>query len=311
MINHGRARLRLLAAVSVLVVILAGCGSSSTYPTVRLTDLEPLPPRTARLDQDSPLRVAIASVLSPRGNIESYGPFLSYLSERLGRRVELIQRQTYAETNELIGRSSVDMAFVCSGAYVEGKQSKGMELLVVPQVNGETVYYSLIIVPADSAVHSLTELRGKVFAFTDPLSNSGYLAVVYHLWQLGEQPETFFARTIYTYSHDNSIKAVADKLVGGAGVDSLVYSFVLEREPYLGAKIRVVYTSPPYGIPPVVVPTSLDPETKAQLREILLTMHEDGRGRQALADIKVDRFVPADESLYDSVRQMLEVVGTP
>ncbi len=304
--NAGR-----LLALGLLVFLVMGCARSLAYPEIHLKDLEPLPSRIPQPIGEPPLRVAIASVISPRGTIESYGPFLTYLSERLGRRVELIQRQTYAETNELIARASVEMAFVCTGAYLEGRRDKGMELLVVPQVKGETVYYSYIIVPQGSPAQSLDDLKGKAFAFTDPLSNTGRLAAVYRLWQMGQRPETFFSRYIYTFSHDNSIQAVADRLVDGASVDSLVYHFVLERDPRLAEKVRVIQRSPPYGIPPVVVPVGLDVHMKDQLRHLLLTMHQDERGRKALAEIQVDRFVLSDESAYDSVQQMLDAVGRP
>jgi phosphonate transport system substrate-binding protein len=88
----------------------------------------------------------------------------------------LIQRGTYAEINELIRTGGADVAFVCGGAHVDGQHEFGMKLLVAPQMRGETMYFSYIIVPRDSNAQSLTNLRGKRFAFSDPLSNSGYLA---------------------------------------------------------------------------------------------------------------------------------------
>ncbi len=306
------ARNVLLCGLGVLLVLLtAGCQSSPGYPEVHLRELEPVHVKPGTAVGEPPLRIAIASVLSPRGTIESYNRLLTYVGEQMGRRVELIQRQTYAETNELIARANVDLAFVCSGAYVEGRRDKSMELLVAPQVNGDTVYYSYIIVPAGSSAQSLQDLRGKAFAFTDPLSNSGRLAAIYQLWQMGERPESFFQRVIYTYSHDNSIKAVADKVVDGASVDSLVYDFLVQRGQGVPDKVRVIQQSAPFGIPPVVIPASLDPALKTQLRDVLLNMHKDQNGLAALAEIGVDRFVVVDESAYDSIRQMAEIVGRP
>ncbi len=62
--------------------------------------------------------------------------------------MELVLRRTYAEINDLVESGYVDVAFVCTSAYVAGHDKFGMELLVAPQVNGETTYYSLLIVPA-------------------------------------------------------------------------------------------------------------------------------------------------------------------
>ena len=41
----------------------------------------------------------------------------------------------------------------------------------------------------------------------------------------------FFSNTIYTYSHDNSIMAVAKGMVDGASVDGLIWEFYHQRKP--------------------------------------------------------------------------------
>jgi len=250
------------------------------------------------------LRVAIAAVISPRATLDAYKPLLDYLSRKLDRPVQLIQRNTYAEINELIRSGGADLAFVCGGAYVEGHRDFGMQLLVAPQVRGQTVYYSYIIVPRDSPAQSLADLRGQTFAFSDPLSNSGYLFPVYRLYQMGEAPATFFRSTLFTYSHDNSIKAVAEHLADGAAVDSLVYDYAVARNPKDSSRTRIIEKSGPYGIPPVVVHPDLDPAFKAQLQAVLLGMKDDAEGRQALQVLLIDRFVVIGESSYDSIRDI-------
>lgn len=146
----------------------------------------------------------------PKGTVESYQSLLDYLSAQLHRPVESVQRRTYAEVNDLVESGDVDVAFVCTSAYIAGYDRFGMELLAAPQVNGETVYYSLLIVPVDSPAQTLADLRGKVFAFTDPMSNTGRMYPTFLVNQLGNTPEEFFTRTFFTYSHDDAIRAVAD-----------------------------------------------------------------------------------------------------
>jgi phosphonate transport system substrate-binding protein len=254
------------------------------------------------------LRVAIAAVISPQATLEAYGPLLDYLSAKLGRPVQLIQRNTYAEINELIRSGGADLAFVCGGAYVEGQREFGMELLVAPEVRGETTYYSYIIVHRDSSAQSLADLRGHSFAFSDPLSNSGHLAPQWMLHEMGETPETFFSSTLFTYSHDNSIRAVADHLVDGAAVDSLVYDYTIARDPTFSSQTRVIDKAGPFGIPPVVVHPDLDPALKAQLRAALLDMADDPASQTALDTLMVDGFVTVDDSAYDSIRDMAAII---
>lgn len=291
----------------LIVLFLAGCATAPAQPLIHLAELYPLPAPPA--NGIVPLRVSVAAVISPKGTAESYQTFLNYLSKRLNRPVELVQRQTYAETNELVEQGLVDIAFVCTSAYVAGHEQFGMELLAAPQVNGEAVYHSLLIVPTDSSAKSMSDLRGKVFAFTDPMSHSGRVYPTYLVEQLDSTPDEFFARTFFTYSHDDAIRAVAEGLADGAAVDSLVYDFALERDPTLTQRVRVIHQSPPFGIPPVVMNPNVRPQLKATLRELLLSMADDPEGRTALRSLGFERFVLIQDNAYDTVRRLSETIG--
>lgn len=270
---------------------------------VDLSVLQPLPTLNREVP---PLRVAVASVVSPKGTLESYNDLLDYLSDRFNRPVELVQRRTYAEVNHLIEEGMVDVAFVCTSAYLEGSQTFGMELLVAPQVGGETVYYSVLLVPFDSQAQSMADLKGRVFAFTDPMSLTGRVYPTLLVRQLGYEPENFFSRFFFTYNHDEAIRAVAAGLADGAAVDSMVYDFAVQRDPSLLKKVRVIHRSPPFGVPPVVVSPMVDENLKRELQIVLLDMALDPQGQKALSEIGVERFVKIEESAYDETRQFLK-----
>jgi phosphonate transport system substrate-binding protein len=291
----------------VSALCLVGCAVGLQAPTVQLSELQPLSENGP--GEVLPLRVAVAAVISPKGTAENYQPLLDYLSARLNRPIELVQRRTYAEINDLVESSYVDVAFVCTSAYVAGHDKFGMELLAAPQVNGETVYYSLLIVPSDSPAQSIADLRGRVFAFTDPMSNTGRNYPIFLVQQLGSMPEGFFARTFFTYSHDDAIRAVADGLADGAAVDSLVYEFAIARDPGLAERVRVIHTSPPFGIPPVVISPNTRPQVRAELQTLLLDLAVEPDGQAALQAIGVERFVAIDDHAYDSARELLNAVG--
>ncbi|MEJ5239688.1 MAG: phosphate/phosphite/phosphonate ABC transporter substrate-binding protein [Anaerolineales bacterium] len=284
--------------------LLVACTSANepSQKVIDLTALQPIP--TPSSNAAAPLRVAVAAVISPQGTVESYASLLTYIESRLGRPIELVTGANYAEVNDLLRAGEVDLAFICTGAYIAGARDFEMQLLVAPEVKGKTVYHSLLIVPFDSSATTLEDLRGKTFAFTDPLSLSGRLYPIYTLKKMGYDAETFFEQTFFTYSHEASIRAVANKLADGAAVDSLVYEFMIEREPDIARKTRVIYVSPPFGIPPVVVGPNIRPQLRAELEEIFLHMHEDATGRVALNAIGVDRFLLLNDDAYETARQI-------
>ena len=295
--------------VLALLCLLAACAppaGAQVAGYVDLNDLQPLP--TSENGQVLPLKVAIAAVTSPRGTVESYTSLLEYLSDQLERPVELVQRRTYLEVNELVAKGEVDLAFVCTSAYVSGHDEFGMELLAAPQVQGETIYYSFLIVPAGSPAQSMADLRGKVFAFTDPISLSGRMYPTFLVQQLDRHPDDFFARTFFTYSHDDAIEAVANRVADGAAVDSLVYDFAIAREPELSGRTKIIHRSPAFGIPPVVVSPQIRPQLKAELQSLLLEMDENPEGQTALKAIGVDQFVLIEDQAYAGVRELLSQI---
>ncbi len=300
-----------ILAVFLTLFVLTSCAPTPTIQpaaSVDLTNLQPLPTPSV---SETPLRVAVAAVISPKGTVESYSALLNYLGGKTSRPIELVQRRTYMEINDLIESGEVDLAFVCTSAYIAGQQDFGMELLAAPQVDGETTYRSYLIVPTASPARDMADLKGKVFAFTDPISLTGRAYPTWLVQQLGASPEDFFSRTFFTYSHDEAIYAVANRLADGASVDSLVYDYAILRDPSLAQKVKIIHQSPLFGIPPVVVNPNLRPQIKAELQSILLEMSNDPAGREALAAIGVEKFVTITNSTYASVRSLLNEISLP
>ncbi|MBS1251593.1 MAG: hypothetical protein MAG451_00626 [Anaerolineales bacterium] len=102
---------------------------------------------------------------------------------------------------------------------------------------------------------------------------------------------------------------MAAGLADGAGVDSLVYEFAIARDPELAAKIKVIYQSPPFGSPPVVVNPDLSPKLQAELSALLLELDDHLQSRQILDTLGVDRFIVIDDAVYDTVRALEQEVG--
>jgi len=248
------------------------------------------------------LRVAIAPVISPEKSLEMYQGFVDYLSRALGREPAFLRRASYAEVNDLVRHGLCDVAFVCTYAYVRGEREFGMELLVIPEIDGSITYNSYIIVSRDDPASSLLDLRGRSFASADIMSNTGWLFPYTWLRERGEEFKSFFSQSLITGSHDRSVLAVANGLADGAAVDSIVYEHMVADDPSIGGATKVILRSPGYGMPPLVVPVELDAGLKAELRLELLGMHEEPEGRLILDDLRITRFRVPDPSLYDAVR---------
>lgn len=292
--------------------LLALVSCSDERPTINIggNAAQKSSPSIANTDQQATLRVALGAMISPEITREYYQDLMELVAARAGRRAVFSQRRTYAETNELVRTHEVDVALVCSGPYTSGHEEFGMELLAVPVAHSQKVYHSYIIAHRDSTTQSLEDLRGKRFVFTDPHSNTGFLVPTYMLARLDETAESFFAETFNSNSHDNSIRAVADGLADGAAVDSLIWEFMNTVDPTATSRTKIIEKSPPYGIPPIVVHPELDDELKQRLKAAFLSLHEDQRAVPLLRQLQIDRFAEAEDSTYDSVREMQQWLAT-
>lgn len=290
------------------VFLTPGCEQGTDYKYVDFSEKIETSQQDLSPEKTKTLRVAVSAMISPKETYVYYEELLKYMGKQIGYEIILIQRKTYSEVNELFPKQLIELAFVCSGPYAAGKQKYALEGLAVPVVRGKPFYQSYLIVQKKSSYNSLEDLRGKIFAFTDPDSNTGTLVPRYWLSQLNETPASFFNHTTYTYSHDNSILAVAKGLVDGATVDGHKWEFYNAKNPYFTSKTRVIKKSDYYGSPPLVASSMLDSKLKSRIQEAILTMHNTREGKTILANLMIDRFELIEDEWYNKIQIMYEKV---
>ena len=153
----------------------------------------------------------------------------------------------------------------------------------------------------DSKINGFKDFKNKSFAFTDPLSTTGRLYPLNKLKRLHETEEDFFLKTIYTYGHDISIQMVNRGIIDGASVHGLIYEYIALNHPERVENIKIVVSSGGFGIPPVVVPATLDEECFNKIRSVFLEMNSDSIGIGVLNNLNIDRFEVVGDTLYKSV----------
>lgn len=255
---------------------------------------------------DVPIRIGLTPVF-----LDDQTAFVNtwrvYLQNHLKRPVVFVQRASYREITDLMRSGKLDFAWLCGYPYVRNKQT--MNLLAVPVYQGKPVYRSYLIVPTlDRRTRSIADLRGKVFAFSDPDSNSGYLVPAHDLYQLQEKPSTFFSKTFFTWSHRKVVEAVATGLAQGGAVDSYVWDTLALQHPELTTRTRIIMESAEFGFPPFVAGKTVAPADTAAMRKALLAMPQDEEGAKLLRNLRLDGFVAGDEHMYDSIARMMRAI---
>jgi phosphonate transport system substrate-binding protein len=304
MLLNFNSRITYRIILAVMATFLTGCTGDRDATYIDFSDRMVVERSGDESRDKAYLKVAVGSIISAQETVVYYHQLLEYIVDKLGREIQLVQRKTYGEINELIGLGQIDLAFICSGPYAGGGEKFGFKALAMPRVRGSHLYQAYLIVSKDSPFYKLTDLRGKVFAFTDPESNTGKLVPTYWLSKTGATPEDFFGKTIYTYSHDNSIRAVAMSLVDGAAVNGQVWEYYNHSDPVFTAKTRIIKRSQPFGNPPVVASSHLSYQMKERIRSLLFKMHQDPEGKKILDELMIDGFIAPKEECYDPILAM-------
>lgn len=293
--------LRLFGMAAAAAIML--CCASCTKPAGNIDFSQPQQQTAPSASTASPpLRIAFASVISPKETRQSYQQFVNYIAQQQQRPAVLLQKRTYGELNKLMDNGDADIAFFSTGAYSAYHGKTPIELLAMTETNGSVLYQTYLITAADSDITDFSQLQGRVFAFTDPLSYSGRQAVDFLLLDMHTSADAYFKSFFYTYNHDKSIWAVANHLADAASIDSQIYDFVNQRNPQLCENIRIFAVLPQAPTGPVVMRSDLPEEEKAELRRIFYSMDENSALHEAMERTLIDKFVPPEPALYDELR---------
>lgn len=300
----------LFAIFSFSIIFNTGCKNNTT-PYIHFDQSSEDTSLASKTDSDQrPILIALASVMSPHETISYYRKIADYVSRKTGRQAILVQRKTYAEVNMLLANGDVDIAFLSTGAYSSYRGMNEIELFVMAQHKGNSLYTAELIVHKDSPIQNFDDLEGKIFAFTDPLSYSGHMVIEERLKQNNTIPEKFFNRYFYTYSHDKALWAVANKVADAASLDSQIYEYAKEKTPELTDKVRIISSLKAAPTGPIVINKNLKAEQKEQLRTIFLSMQEDPEVFEAMQGLVIDRFVIPTPELYEPLRKLYDRTST-
>jgi phosphonate transport system substrate-binding protein len=233
-----------------------------------------------------------------------------YLESQLQRPVVFRQRSTYREIMEMLMQEELDFAWICGYPFVRFRES--LRLLAVPIYQGQPLYQSYLIVPeSDTDTQSILGLRNKVFAYSDPDSNSGYLVPQFQLHVSGEDRNNFFRRSFFTWAHQKVVEAVAHGVADGGAVDGYVWDTLAKVNPALTSRTRVVMKSEKFGFPPLVARQNVDNGAFQKVQEVLTNMTNDATGSDLLERLNLDGFGRGNVRLFDGIAVLADTIPAP
>jgi phosphonate transport system substrate-binding protein len=300
-----RARLSIatLSIASALTLVLTGCsGASSASEPAASED-------GAGYAVDS--NTLVFGVVPDSVDTETnYQPLMDYIAQETDKTVEYHESTDYAALIEAAIAGQIDVASFSGFTYITATNN-GAELSpissIVTEEGQEPGYYSEAIVPADSDIKTIADMKGKKLCFVDPSSTSGYLFPSYNLIEAGIDPEADVT-PVFAGKHDVSVQKVGEGVECEAG-------FAEDSEVEKSDKVKVIERTMVPGAP-IVESETLPEDVKEKLREILAEVTVDDIVAAGIESADSDAFrsvfyatTPVDDEYYDQIRDICEATN--
>ena len=144
-----------------------------------------------------------------------------------------------------------------------------------------TTYKSQILVRTDSGINSIADLKGKKFAFVDPLSASGYVYPTLAIkTKTGQEPKTFFSSTIFAGGHPQAALAVYQGTVDGAAMFIDARDSLVAANPTIKTDTKVIDTAGPIPNDGVALRKGFPDDVGKTVKQALLDYSKDAGRRQ-------------------------------
>lgn len=256
-----------------------------------------------------PLRVSAIPDESPTELIRKFKPLGDYLEKRLGMPVKFLPVTDYPATVEGLAAGKLDLVWYGGFTFVQARRRTGNAIPLV-QREEDARFHSKFIASTASGIRSLSDLKGRTFAFGSVSSTSGHLMPRHFLLEAGIDPDKDFARYSYSGAHDVTAKWVESGKVEAGALNESVWNKLVEERRVDPAKVAVFYTTPAFFDYNWTVRGDLGPALVGKIKEAFLALDPVNPEHKAILDLQRTRkFVETRPENYRSIEEAARSAG--
>ncbi len=293
--------------LALVALLICGCGTKESR----------LEKANRKLgSKQNPIKMFFVPSLEAGKVVSSGEAIASFLEKETNLHFKVAVPTSYAAVIEALGTYQADVAWLPTYAYILAKQKYDAQVRLMTVRNGLTKYRGQFIARSDSNIDSLQDIEGKVIAYTDAASTSGYIYPSAILKQRGITPKDYF----FAGGHPQAILAVYS---GRADVGCSYWSppdakgkpmdareKLLETYPDVFEKVKIVdYTD---WIPndTVTFRKDLPPELEGIIVQTLYRYTQSEEGKKVLKTLyDIDGLEYASDEDYEIVRTTLKTMN--
>ena len=228
------------------------------------------------------IRFGVLSGENEQDRIARYTPFEQYLERELGVEVEIFTAGNYDGVIQAIAADQIEFAFFGSSSYAAAYTATDgnvQPLVSRLREDGSTGYFSVVVTRCEDGYESLADLEGKVLAFADPDSTSGYAVPYFNIAQ-EVNINTFFAATPFSGSHEAGVAGVSQGTFDAAATwqnnaEDGRWQRMIEKEMIQAGEICPIWESPEITSGPFTARANIPDELKETMRDLVMNLPEN------------------------------------
>jgi ABC-type phosphate/phosphonate transport system substrate-binding protein len=241
---------------------------------------------------------------------EAWRAVMSWVTREARVPMEFIEHAPPKLLSDLWGRSDLGMVQMCG--LPASLRSPAPTVLAAPQPSlprygGKAIYMSDIAVKADSGFRTLEETFGGVAGYTLKDSQSGYFA--FRTLLLTKYPAAKYRKIVGGLLNPRGIiQALVKGEIDVGPLDGYVFDLIRAGDPAYASQVRVIASTDPTPMPPLVATAPLKEAEVERLRQAFLRVPEERSLDNARSALLVERFVVPDLTVYDETKRRAHLV---
>jgi len=239
---------------------------------------------------------------------EAWRTVIGWAAREAAVPLEFIEHAPPKLLSDLWARDDLGVVQMCGLPASRREPAPTIVAAPVPSLaryGGKAVYMSDIAVKADSRFRTVEDTFGGVAGYTLKDSQSGYYA--FRNFLLTRYPGAKYRQIVGGLLNPRGvIQALARGEIDVGPLDGYVFDLIRAGDPASAAQVRVIASTDPTPMPPLVATASLRETQVEALRNAFLRAHEERS--LPLRTLLIERFVVPDLSVYGETRRRAERV---
>lgn len=248
------------------------------------------------------LKIGRIPYLEPRKMVNDHQKLMDYLKNELNlKEVRLVLTPNYDELNKYLKNEQIDIAWHGTLSYPKAREISGAKVILMPKRFNKTSYRGMIVVRADSNINSISDLKGKSFAFVDKKSASGYFFPKILMLENGIDPDKDLSKIEYLKKHDNILFSVLYKKCDAGAVYDDARELLKNDEQR--NQIKIIAKTADILNEPILVRNGLSNDMINKIVNAFLKLNKNDPNTASVIENlgNIDCFVKACDNDYDEI----------